>query len=475
MKSKLKINFLYSFIYQLLLIILPLITAPYVSRVLGSEGVGIYSYTYSVSSCFAMFGLLGVANYGNRIIASNRDNKNIISELFSDIWMIQQAMTYLTLFIYVIYTLFVAEVIYRAALLIQILIILCSCTDISWFFWGLEEFKLTVVRNLIIKCLTTISIFLFVKSNDDLLIYIAILCIGMISGNLLLFPFLKKYIHYSKPSIKRMRQHFTPLLVLFVPVLAVNLYKKMDKIMIGIMSTMTQTGYYENAEKIINIPMSLITALGIVMMPRMSYLIGKGEKKQIEYYLKTSVEFTFFLASALMFGIAGVANEFIPLFYGNEFYPVAGIIKVISFTLLFISLANIVRTQYLIPKHYDKVYIISVWAGAFVNLILNYFLIPINAALGASYATVLAEFTVMIIQIVYVWKEIPILTYLKKGLYYIADGFVMFLAVRFSANYYNGWMGIIFEIAVGALIYLAFSIPYVVVTHKISVRKFIKG
>lgn len=474
MKNKLKTNFLYSSAYQLLLIILPLITAPYVSRVIGSEGVGIYSYTYSVASCFSMFGILGVANYGNRVIAANRDDKDAISKIFSDIWTIQICMTCLTILVYSIYIIRLASPLYRSALVIQVLTLLCSCTDISWFFFGLEEFKLTVIRNLVIKIITTLSIFIFVKTKNDVLIYVFILCSGTILGNLSLFPFLKGYINFNKPSLKRIKNHFPSLVILFIPVLAVTLYKRMDKIMLGMMSTMSQTGYYENAEKIINIPMGLITALGTVMMPRMSYLVYKGEKEQIDYYMNVSIEFTFFLASALMFGIAGISNEFIPLFYGDEFNPVAKIMRVLSLTILFISLANIFRAQYLIPKHYDKAYIISVWVGALVNLVLNYIMIPINAAVGASYATVIAEFSVMFIQMIYVWKELPIIKYIKQGVYYVFNGGLMFIIVRFVASFVKGWKGVFLEIFVGALTYLLFSIPYIYLTHREYVKKIFK-
>lgn len=466
MKNKLKTNFIYSSLYQILLIILPLITAPYVSRVLGSNGIGVYSYTYSIASCFSMFGLLGVANYGNRVIAANRENKDTISKAFFDIWTIQVCMMGITVIAYVIYITYFADPSCRVALMIQILTLLCSGMDISWFFFGLEEFKLTVIRNLIIKIITTLCIFIFVENQRDIVTYISILCCGTLLGNLSLFPFLKDYIVFRKPSIKRMWRHFPSLLLLFIPVLAVTLYKRMDKIMLGMMSTMSQIGYYENAEKIINIPMGLITALGTVMMPRMSYLVVKGKNEQIDHYMNVSIEFTFFFASALMFGIAGISNEFIPLFYGSEFEPVSAIMKTLSITILFISLANIFRAQYLIPKHYDKAYIISVWVGALVNLILNYIMIPYNAAVGASVATVFAEFTVMFIQMIYICKELPVASYIKQGIFYLVDGMVMYFAVRAFAGMVSGWMGILLDIFIGFLTYCIVSLPYIYLKHK---------
>lgn len=474
MKNKLKINFLYSSAYQVLLIILPLITAPYVSRVLGSNGLGIYSYTFSIASCFSMFGMLGVANYGNRIVAANRDDRNKISQIFFDIWMVQIGMTCVTISAYVVYIVFFAGSTYRDALLIQVLTLLCSSADISWFFFGLEEFKLTVIRNLIIKLITTLAVFIFVKTNNDVLIYTFILCAGTLLGNISLFPFLKEYIVFIKPSLGRIKKHLPSIFVLFIPVLAVTLYKKMDKIMLGMMSTMSQTGYYENAEKIINIPMGVITALGTVMMPRISYLINKGKDSEIEHYMNISIEFTFFLASSLMFGISAVSSEFVPLFYGVGYIPVIEIMNILSVTILFISLANIFRAQYLIPKHYDKIYIFSVWIGALINLILNYILIPLHDAVGASYATVIAEFSVMGVQMICIRKELPIMKYIKQGLYYLFAGGVMFGMVRIVSRQMNGWKGVLFEIFVGAVVYFMLCFPYIYLKHKKYVCEILK-
>lgn len=474
-KSKLITNFLYSSLYQILLIILPLITAPYVSRVLGSDGIGMYSYTSSVASCFAMFGLLGVANYGNRSIAEKRDDKNKISEIFFDIWSIQIIMTTLVLVVYVIYICCFAEDNFKLPLFIQIITVICSSVDISWFFFGLEEFKLTVIRNLIIKLITTALIFILVNNKNDLLLYLFIMNFGMIFGNISLFPFLMRYVMWTKPSLKRMKSHFVNLLVLFIPVLAVTLYKRMDKIMLGALTTLSQTGFYENAEKIINIPMGIVTALGTVMMPRMTYLFDKGDNNKTNYYMSVTTEFTTFLSFAFGFGLAAISKELVPLFYGEDFMGVVPVMIYLSATIPFISMANALRSQYLIPKHYDKIYIISVWVGAVLNLVFNYLLIPRFYAVGAAIATVVAEASVMSIQFIYVRKELPIVTYIKNVVIYFVCGSAMFIVVRLVSSKIQGWPGLLLEILVGAMSYTFICGPYILIYHRNEIFALIRG
>lgn len=463
--NSVKKNYLYSSLYQILLIVLPLITAPHIARVLGSDGVGIYSYTYSVSSCFAMFGMLGVTSYGSRIISSNRDDKYKTSELFFDIWTIQLILTLTVTVIYFIYIFTMSNLLYRDALIFQTLVILCSFVDISWFFFGMEEFKITVTRNILVKLFATFAILFFVKTKNDLNLYIFILWGGTLLGQLSIFPFLKRYVYYVKPSLMRMREHIKPLLALFIPVLSINLFRKMDKIMLGQISTMSQLGYYTNAERIVLIPLGLITALGSVILPKMSYLISKNDTTQINRYMNLTFEFTIFLSYALMFGLIAVSNEFIPLFYGNGYEGAIGILQLLSITVFFNALSNMIRSVYLIPKNYDKVYIISISVSTIINLILNYFLIPDYGAIGATIATIISEILSVIIQVIYIYKELPIHKYILKNMYYLFDGIIMLVIVRLISMFINGWVGIIIEVFIGMISYLLVASPYILSKH----------
>lgn len=459
-KSSLKMNFLYNSIYQLLLILLPFITSPYISRILGSKGIGEFSYSFSIASTFALFGMLGVNNYGNRTIASVQNNKYKRSEYFWNIFTIQVVSSLIILFVYLIYIEFFVASSFKSLMYIHILTVLCSLFDINWFFFGMEKFKLTVTRNLIIKILSVLFIFLFVKTKNDTWKYTIIIVGSLFLSNLAVWPFLKKEIFIVKPKIKNILPHINKMVVLFIPVLAITLYKRIDKIMLGTLSTMSETGYFENTEKIISIPLGLITALGTVMLPRMSHLISKGEKEKTELYIESSMEFISFLSCAMAFGIAAIAEDFAPLFFGSSFVKVSELIIYITPTVIFISWANVIRTQYLMPLKKDNIYVTSVWIGAVINLVLNVFLVESYGAKGAIIGTVAAEFSVMFYQLYKVRKDLPLVLYLRNSRIYLISGLFMFLIIKILfKNQAQSIFNLVLQVLVGAIVYLILTAP----------------
>lgn len=474
-RSNVIVNFLYNSVYQVLLIILPLMTSPYISRVLKSEGIGLYSYTYSIASVFAMIGLLGVNNYGSRAIAVCLNDKRKRSTCFWNIFAVKGFASLFALIVYIFYVILVCPDSYKIVAYVQIITILTSFFDINWFFFGIEKFKLTVTRSTIIKVMTVVLVFVLVKDENDVLIYTLLAISGNFISNIIIWPFLKSEVSFVKPTWSEMKGHIPQLLILFIPVLAISVYNKMDKIMLGWMSTFSQNGYYENTERIINIPFGVITALGTVMLPRMSSLYSEGNNKQTKKYLELSMEFVTFLGSAMTFGIASIAPEFSPIFFGNGYDGVEMLIILISPTILIKAWANVIRTQYLIPLHYDKVYVVSVCLGAVVNLIVNTILIPKYAAVGAVIGTIFAEFVVMIYQTAFVAKYLTVFKYLKQGGYYVLMGSAMFVVVRIIANMVRlNVIGLILETCVGAIAYIVLCFPYVYVRHRDTLRKMLR-
>ena len=277
-----------------------------------------------------------------------------------------------------------------------------------------------------------------------------------------MWPFIFKRIKKVKISFKDIFKHLKPCIILFIPVIAVSLYKKMDKIMLGIMSTKLEVGFYENAEKIISIPLAIITALGTVMLPRMSNIIANGDEKKFKEYISKSMEFIIFLASPIVLGLISIAKEFAPVYFGNEFYKTGYLIEISSITILFISWANVIRTQYLIPKERDKEYINSVIMGAIVNLISNLLLIPKFNSIGASIGTVLAEFTVMFIQTISIKKYLPIQEYVKNNYKFLVKAIIMF-CVLYHLNFVNmnKIINMILQIGVGIIIYSILNYRYI--------------
>ncbi len=463
MKS-VRVNFIYNVIYQFLLIVLPLVTAPYISRTLGAEGLGIYSYTYSVAYYFLLFAMLGISNYGNRSIAATRDDKKKMSSVFREIYTIQ-TMTFIVAIVAYFGYIFVANVDNKLIALLQIIYVCSGLLDISWFFFGMEEFKLTVTRNIIIKVSTVFLIFLLIKSPSDVWKYTLIMSVGYLISQLYLWFYVKKYLVKTELAFSKILEHVKPILVMFIPVAAYSFYKVMDKIMLGSMCSYEQVGFFQNAEKIINIPMGIITAMGTVMLPKMSNMVSTGEQSKVNGYIELSIKVVTVIGSAIAFGLIGVSEVFTPVFFGNGFEACSALIQLLSITVFFMAWANVTRTQYLIPMKKDKIYIVSATTGAVVNLIFNLILIPRMAAIGAAIGTVLAEFSVMVVQIMMINKEITVAKYIAKSTPYLIIGVIMLIVVNAIGE--NGKIGILtltMQITIGGIIYVTLAFGYLHVT-----------
>ena len=458
-----KKNFIYNVIYQILLLILPLITTPYIARIIGPEGVGIQSYTMSIANYFTLFAMLGINNHGSRSIAMVRSDKEELSKTFLSIYSLQVFTSVLVIMCYLIYSIFIAKE-YKVFLCIQILYIISAAFDINWFFFGMEQFKLTVIRNTAIKLLSVCSIFMFVNEYSDLYIYSLIIAGSALISQLVLWRFIRRYIKFTKVTIDSIKKQFKPVLVLFIPVIAISIYKIMDKIMIGSMSSVIQVGFFENSEKIINIPLGLITALGTVMLPRISNLQQNGNDDEIKKYMSISMEFVMIIAFGAMFGIIGVAPILIPIFLGDKFNECINIVSLLSITLLFIAWANVIRTQFLIPRKFDKIYVISTILGAIINLLSNLFFISKYGALGATIGTILAEASVAVYQTIMVRKYLDIKCYFKRTIMYLIPAIIMFISIRCLQHIFlKPLLTAIIQIIVGGSIYclLVFMYMYI--------------
>lgn len=427
MEKKLKINFIYNSIYQILTMIVPIITTPYVSRVLGANGVGVYSFNYSVAAYFVMFILLGLNNYGNREIAKVRDSRRQVSKVFWSIYAFQVIMGIIVNVIYIYYCLVIAE--NKIVALILGLYTISGMFDVNWFFFGMEEFKITVVRNTVIKLLSTICIFLFVKNETDTIIYTLVLSISFLVSQLLLWPYLIRKVDFYRPSVSDIRSHIKQNTFLFLTVVAVSIYKIMDKIMLGFFTNTAQVGYYESAEKIIQVPMLLITSLGTVMLPRMSNLVNKHKQQESTRLINKSIIFAMFLSSSLCFGIMGVAREFVPIFYGQGFETCIYLFWVLLPSCMFLAFANVVRTQYVIPNQLDNIYVKSVFLGAAVNLIANLALIKHFYSVGVAVGTLLAEMSVCIYICFKTRKELDMLHMVLSAIPFVISGILMFIVL----------------------------------------------
>lgn len=466
--SKLKKNLGYQTIYQILNTCLPLITSPYLARVLGAEKQGVFSYTQSIVNFFTLIALLGVVNYGTRSIASCIGDKGKQSDVFWNIYALQFGASIISIIGYIVYLLMV----YPDNIWITVLqgfYLFGALVDVNWLFFGVEKFRVTVTRSMFVRVFSVVLILVCVKTPDDLWIYTVIMAGNVFFANMILWYFVPQEIemHPIKTiSLKKICSHVKPNLVLFIPVLAMSVYHVMDKTMLGLLSTYEQVGYYYNADKIINIPIGVIIGVGTVMLPRMTSLYEEGKEKKSANLFLLSIELIIVASVAMTFGIAAISKEFVPFFFGEKFETCINLIIVLSPVLVIKGLSQVSRMLYLIPNHMEKIFIKSVVAGAIANLFVNLLLIPKMGAMGAVIGTVVAELVSCLYQYLKMNKYIYCLHTILKSLIYVVFGITMFFIIRIVARLFSGGvLGIAVEVFTGVLVYGLACIIYWKITH----------
>lgn len=453
----LKKNVAYNFAYQLLILILPLVTAPYLSRVIGAEGVGVYSYSYSIATYFVYFVMLGLNNYGNRSIAAVQDDRQNRSKRFWEIYTMQAVCFLIAGAAYVLYAFELSGDVTIA--LLQGIYVLSALFDVNWFFFGMEQFRLTVIRNAVVKTLTAAAVFVFVRDAGDIDAYVAVMCTGFLVSQLALWPFLGRYVDFAKPSLKGVLRHLKPNLVLFVPVVAVSIYNILSKIVLGAVAGADQVGFFENAVKVIQVPTALVAAVGTVMLPRTSALVAKGEHDKAARHTERTLVYVMAFTSVAAFGIPAVAYPFTDLFYGGGFEPTAACMVVLCATVPLLGFGNVVRTQYLIPMARDSVFLWSAICGAVTNVVVNLLLIPLFGCLGAAFGSVAAEGAVLLYQLVMVRKEIPMARYLKIVFTFLIAGAVMAVVLHLLPLPVSGVLGVAVPVLLGLFLFAILAIP----------------
>lgn len=479
--SNVKKNLVYNSIYQIAIMILPLITAPYISRVIGAEGVGIYSYNYSVALYFVYFATLGIVNYGNRMISKSSDNEDEKNKYFSSIYSFQVIVSCMVFLIYLLYIVFFVDT-DKTIPLIMIFHVCSSIFDVSWFFFGMQEFKITSIRQLIIRIVTFLSIFIFVKNSSDLWIYTLIMSLGYFISALTLWIIVWKKVKWIKTTRKEILKHLKPCIILFIPVIATSVYRIMDKIMIGNICDMKQVGYYENAEKLILVTLGIIGAFATVIMPKISNLLANKKLVEANNLFDKSMEYSLLIGMAIAFGIASTSNEFIPIFFGEEFKPSINISIALCLTVPVITWSTIVRNLYLIPYEKDFIYVKSVIIGALLNIIMNFIFIPKFGAFGAIFGTWCAEISLAVYQTFKVRKQLRLKKYLQEFFIFAVFGTIMYIIVRqISGVFTEDIINLAFEIMIGAFVYILLSIVYLIYTNNLDFKnilikaKIIKG
>lgn len=454
MKKSIAKNYIYNLIYQMLTILLPLVTTPYLSRVLGAEPIGIYGYTISIVTYFILFGTLGLSMYGQREIAYKAQNKKERSKIFWEIIIIRTiTLSISILLFYLIYGRTGDYAIYYRILIIQLA---ANLFDISWLFQGIEEFDKTVVRNLIVKILSLVLIFVVIKTPADLWKYFAIFAGAELFGNASLWLYLPKYVEKVKTKELKFKNHIKPAISLFLPQIAIQIYTVLDKTMIGLITDdMVEVGYYEQAQKIVKATLTIISALQIVMNSRIANAYALNDKKEIKECLTKSFNFVWFLAIPMMFGIIAVAPKFIPWYYGDGFDGVIGIMIATAPILIAIGLNGVSGIQYLIQVGKQNIFTMSVTIGAIVNVILNIILIHFFNGVGAAISSVIAELAIFAIQLKYFKEQFTLLEILKLSVKCWVSGIVMYTVIAALVNFMEiSIINTMIQVIIGGIVYL---------------------
>lgn len=453
--SNIKVNIILSTLYQVLTLALPFFTAPYISRVLGAEGVGIYSYTTSIQMYFSMLATLGTVSYGSREIARERSNQEKVSSLFWEIELLTVLTTAITLVAWGMWIIWTDS--YKIYYLILTVSLLANLFDISWLYSGLEQFKYIVSQNTIFKIIGTIALFVFVQDKNDTLIYVAILSVTTLLANLSMWVYLPKFILPTRLSTLKPLKHLKETMIYFIPTVATSVYTVLDKTMIGIFTKdINENGYYEQATKIINLLKSItFTALNTVVGSRIAFLFAEKRYEEIKGRIDQSIEYVLFIGVAICFGLLGISNNFVPIFFGDGYDRVVELLYLFSPMVIIIGISNCLGAQYYTPAGLRKQSSFYIIMGALLNFILNLFFIPLFWSHGAVLSSLLAELLIAFLYVKHSDGYMTFIMLMKKLVKKVVAGGIMLGILILLDRYFasSGYL-LIIQILVGGIVYL---------------------
>jgi len=447
-------NYVYNTILQITNILVPFITVPYLSRVLGPEGVGIVAFSGSIVQYFILFGVLGLTLYGNRSIAYVSASTEERSRVFWELVLLKAASTALALVAFYLF-LQVTSPQNLPVYLVQSTLIIAAALDVSWLFMGMEDFKKTVTRSLFMKLLGASLIFILVKTSQDFVLYALIGAGTTLFGQLIMWTYVPKYIEKVSFNSLRFRRHLRGTVRLFIPTVAVEVYVVLDKTMIGLISTDAEVGIYEMSQRLVKMALSLVTSMGVVMIPRMSAVVARRDSNLLNSYARRSFHFATYGSIFVAAMIMGVIPDFAPMFFGEAFLKTVDVIRTIVPVVVFIAWSNVLGMQLMVPMKLERRLTLSVSLGAMINFPLNLLLIPFLGAIGAAISSVVAEFSVTASQLFLMRKEIKISSLFSEFHKHLLSGIVALTLMSLISALPLPPLALVFlELLVGAITYL---------------------
>ncbi|MBP3891878.1 MAG: oligosaccharide flippase family protein [Solobacterium sp.] len=456
MDKKILKNYLYNILYQMVKIVLPFILVPYTYAHITPPALGIYNFAGAIMQWFILFGILGVNTYGNREIAKVRDDKKLLNKTFFEIFYMQLCNMIIAMIAYYVYIQFTVTE-HRLMYQLTGLTMLASMLDITWFFYGIEDFKKASIRNTIVKILGVSLIMLLCKKPEDLWLYILINVGSELFGQLIMFVQLRQYITFEKVSLKEAyHNHFKATFQLFVPTIAISVYTILDQTMLGYLYNKEHVSYYLTSMNIVKMFLYFITSIGAVALPRVTNLYyndAQGAEKA-KALINTTMKIALLLALPMCLGMWAITPGFIG-WYLPTTPIIATLIRWACPIIIFISMSNVTGIQYMVPTGMYNQYSTSVIAGATINFIVNMTLIPTLGALGAVIGSIIAEISVTLIQFVMIHKQVNIHFFEKSYFIYLFGSILMMLVVVGIGRLLPiGKLSTLIQILCGMLVYL---------------------
>lgn len=422
-------NIFYNAVYQVLVIILPFITIPIVTNALGSNGVGVFTFTDSVIHYFVFFGLLGTNIYGSRAIGYVRENLEKRSKVFWSIFILKLFTVILASIVFY-FSIFVRLTEYKLIYELQMINLLTAAVDISWFFMGMEQVKTIVFRNTVLKVTAFLAIVLFIKRPEDLWLYTLIMTGSNCMAQVLIWGYLKKYVVWVKINRRDIIGHVVPILSLLILQIATEVYFYLDKILLGIYGTKAEVGVYDMSQKLVRLSLAIITSMTAVIIPRVSNYYANNDIKAIKQVINKVFRLTNYLSVPIMFGIYGIITEFAPWFFGAEFGKVPMLTYIIAPIIVIIPWGNVVGMQLMIPMGKDLLVSLCPITGAVVNVILNLILLPRYGAVGAAIALLSAETAGSLLSMYLMRSFLNFREMFTENYKYVITSVIMFICIR---------------------------------------------
>lgn len=458
MTSSVAKNLFYQSLFQGIRILMPVVTIPIISKALGAQGVGIYSFTNSIAEYFILLSGLGITLYGNREIAMVRDDKEKLNQTFSELISLKLLTTIVSFILYsvVVLVFFQRDWIYY---LIQSLHIIAVLFDVSWFFMGIEDFKKVSLSNLAVQTVVFFGIVFFIKDYDDLPLYLLLQALGNLFSQLVMWGFIYKKISFQRVPIKKMTRHLLPMVAYFFPQIAVIFYTTLSKTILGILENPTAVGIYTNTLNLSTIIITMISTINLVMLPKMSNLFAKNKIDEINKTLHSLIHAQLFISIPAAFGASALAATMVPWFFGSDFEILKIFIPIVAPVIILMPIGIAISNQYLLPRGDTKIYSYSAFGGAAISIVLNFSLIPILGVLGSVITSLIVETFVTVFRLIYLKKQTDFT--FNKGLILkmVVSAVIMAVTIKLTTNGMgDNFVTTLVQIIIGSVTYASCSI-----------------